>query len=291
MDKDSLPFGKRYGHEPINIPFQVNDIDKVLRVDLWNAFYIYIIMPNKKDRWTSDYSTSDFKMLHRVLWAHYFKRAIDDFPVHDEDVFADERKHIEQDTWYKVYQFFEFLLRTIQDDQLYNFSNFVAYLSAKLKENNAGYVIISNKFVPIINETEINEINKTKALADKYGLSNIQDHLNSSLELLSKKPLPDYRNSIKESISMVEVISRMIEPENTLGKALNKLEKNKRINSQFKAGFENLYAYTNGKDGIRHALMTEKDIDIEDAQFFLVACSACTNYLIAKAKKANLLDK
>jgi hypothetical protein len=89
---------------------------------------------------------------------------------------------------------------------------------------------------------------------------------------------------------MVEVISRIIEPsENTLGKALNKLDKHQKISNTLKSGFEKLYAYTNDKNGIRHALMDEPSVDFEDAKFFLISCSAFTNYLIEKAKKDNLL--
>lgn len=125
-------------------------------------------------------------------------------------------------------------------------------------------------------------------------LSGILVHLNSAIELLSKKPVSDSdcRLSIKESISMVEVIPRIIEPtENTLGSALKRLDKNQKINPNLKAGFKKLYVYSNDKNGIRHALMNEQIINPEDAKFFLIACSAFTNYLIEKAKKENLLNE
>ena len=67
------------------------------------------------------------------------------------------------------------------------------------------------------------------------------------------------------------------------------LEKKNKINLTLKAGFEKLYPYSNNKNGIRHALMDEEIINPEDAKFFLIACSAFTNYLIEKAKQENLL--
>ena len=54
---------------------------------------------------------------------------------------------------------------------------------------------------------------------------NIQIHLNAALEKYAQRPIGDYRNSIKESISAVEALCREKTGENTLGKALNKLEK------------------------------------------------------------------
>jgi hypothetical protein len=89
---------------------------------------------------------------------------------------------------------------------------------------------------------------------------------------------------------MVEIVARIIEPkQNSLGKALNKLNVNQHINPIFKDAVEKLYAYTNGKSGIRHAMMEEEEISIEDARYFLIACSAFSNYLIEKAKKQSIL--
>lgn len=174
--------------------------------------------------------------------------------------------------------------------EYFAYDKFVDFLNSKLKENNSAYMLNKNQFIPITNEEELNELKLTNESSIRYQLLGVQEHLNSAVSLISQKPNPDFRNSIKESISMVEAISRIIEPsENTLGKALNKLSKSQRINETLKLGFEKLYAYTNDKNGIRHALMDDKSIEIEDARFFLISCSAFTNYLIEKAKNENLL--
>lgn len=215
---------------------------------------------------------------------------MDDFPSYDSELAKLIRNHIEKDPWFKVYNFFEFIFKNIEEDGAYSIEYFGGYIDDMLRRNNSAYRLISHKFIPITNDTEINAIKKVGTESEKYGLGGIQKHLNSSLELISKKPKADLRNSIKESISMVEVICRIIEPtENNLGKALNKLEKNGRVNQTLKSAFEKLYAYTNGKNGIRHALMDDENLGIEDARFFLISCSAFTNYLIEKANNENLL--
>lgn len=287
-DKDNLPFSKRYGYEPVEIPFQVDDIDHILRTELWNAFYIFIY---RRIESAESYSKGTFRSLHKVLWVHFFKKALDDFPRYDFEFSNFIRQHIERGIWYKVYELFEFVFRNIADGHTYQYLEFQDYVNTKLRENNSAYTLSGNKFIPITNQAEINELKQTQRSAENHGLTGIQEHLNSAIELLSQKPKPDFRNSIKESISMVEAISRIIEPkENTLGKALNKLDKNQKISGTLKAGFEKLYAYTNDKNGIRHALMDDQTVDFEDAKFFLIACSSFTNYLIEKARKENLLS-
>ena len=119
--------------------------------------------------------------------------------------------------------------------------------------------------------------------------TNIRTHLNKALELYAQRPVGDYRNSIKESISAVEAYCREITDENTLGDALKKLNsKGVLIPPMLKVAFEKLYAYTNQPDtGIRHALMDEDGTytpALEEALFMLVSCSSFINYLNKKLK-------
>lgn len=115
----------------------------------------------------------------------------------------------------------------------------------------------------------------------------MREHLTKAIELCSKRPIGDYRNSIKESISAVEYICRKKTGENDLGKGLSKLEKKGVIiPNLLKKAFDTLYAYTNNEEtGIRHALMDEDGTyapGVDEAIFMLVSCSAFINYLNKK---------
>jgi hypothetical protein len=44
-------------------------------------------------------------------------------------------------------------------------------------------------------------------------------------------------------------------------------------------------------DGIRHALLEESTLDLDDAKFMLVSCSGFVNYLAAKAAKAGVIAR
>ena len=70
--------------------------------------------------------------------------------------------------------------------------------------------------------------------------------------------------------------------------ALHKLENHIPTHLSFKTAMENLYKYTNDSDGIRHALMNAPDLYYEDALYFLVSCSAFTNYLTFKANRESI---
>ena len=110
---------------------------------------------------------------------------------------------------------------------------------------------------------------------------------------MSDKKSPDYRNSIKESISSVESVCKLItgNSDTTMGKALEEIEKQGKINlhPDMKEAFKKLYNYTSDASGIRHSLMDSKTgSDFADAKFMLVSCSAIVNYLILKANQVGI---
>jgi hypothetical protein len=77
-------------------------------------------------------------------------------------------------------------------------------------------------------------------------------------------------------------------PKATLGPALSAVEKKTALHTVLKEAFQKLYGYTSDAQGIRHALMDETTLDMEDAKFMLVSCSAFVNYLVVKAQKAGI---
>lgn len=148
---------------------------------------------------------------------------------------------------------------------------------------NYAYRIVDDLIIEITDDEEIKTVEEAIEQT-----STINTHLSASLKHLSDRPNPDYRNSIKESISAVEALCREITGETTLGPALNKLEKSGvKVPTFLKSGFEKLYVYTNNeKTGIRHALMDDADAPgYNEAKFMLVACSAFVNYVQGKRSK------
>ena len=123
-------------------------------------------------------------------------------------------------------------------------------------------------------------------------LDAVNIHLATVLELLSDRKSPDYRNSIKESISAVETLCKLItgNASATLGNALDLIEREGKvkIHPALKQAFDKLYGYASSADGIRHGMLKESDLLFEDAKFFLVACSGFVNYLLAKSAKLGI---
>ncbi len=145
-----------------------------------------------------------------------------------------------------------------------------------------GYRFVDGIITPICDEYEIESINQ--ALDIKF--QPVYEHISKANRLIADRNNPDYENSIKESISAVEAICKIITDASgydaTLGNMLKMLVKNGvEIHPDLNAAFNCLYKYSSDANGIRHAgKLGGAASTFEEAKFMLVSCSAFINYLI-----------
>jgi len=191
--------------------------------------------------------------------------------------------------YFEIFQLLEDIIKLCKTYQPPKAQEFLDGIQNAFEKWNSPYRFHKGEIIPISNQEEIEELRNVELNAIELHLESVEKHLLQAIKHL--KPNGDLRNSIKESFLMVESVARLIAPKtNSLGDALNKLDKAKKINPVLKAGFEKMYGYSNGPDGIRHALMEKEDLSMEDARYFLISCSAFTNYLFEKGRKLNLFE-
>jgi hypothetical protein len=187
--------------------------------------------------------------------------------------------------WNEVYDFIEFVANVAPDD--FESKRFMQFCNMILEREMSAYRFVDGVIVQLTSEEEIAEIEQV--LNAPAPLKPVTTHLKTALTLLSDKINPDYRNSIKESVSAVESMCNLITgSKDTLGEALRKVEAKVAIHAALKKGFSNIYGYTSDASGIRHALLDEANLGFEDAKYMLVSCSAFINYLVSKAAKAGI---
>lgn len=220
--------------------------------------------------------------LQRYLWTRYLDEREGDYSYGYNVIIHYLKNPIKK--WYEKFDIIEetlYFLREKMDTVVYRttcFNYFKNDLNNEFERLNVGHRIIDEFITDIISNSEIESIDT----ALLQSADSVKEHFQNSLMLYAQRPEADYRNSIKESISAVEAYCRIKTGENTLGKALKKLEDNGiTIHSRLKSAFEQLYAYTNdGDTGIRHALIEAESVPTSaEALFMLVSCTAFVNYL------------
>jgi hypothetical protein len=257
-------------------------MDQPLRNALWNwAFWAR--EKNNSSGWSEEYW---YAAATGGVWDELLHATLDTIPLNPRN---DIKRWFMALPWDEAYGFIEYLLPLVNHyrDEYgrYKPTDLRARLNGVLERELSGYRVIRDELVPVTSPTEIAEI--ASAAAPKKGFEVVSQHIVSSLSLLGKKPEPDYRNSVKESISAVEAAAKLLTGEKSGGidKALAILDKQYKLHPAFKQALSKLYAYTSDDDGIRHSLLEEDTVDESEARFFLVACSAFANWLLSVGQR------
>jgi hypothetical protein len=282
-----MKFSEKYGFTSVRSVLQTNSMDDGLRNRLWNLICATYFATVPKVRYRDQlFSYPDAQATFQAIWHRHFKETTDSIEASYIDALQQLRELYFKSEWYEVYDLIQFLAEFDPVPHLRD--NFVNMTNEIFKEELSGYQFVSDQIVQITSEEEIAAIEQALSVPDS--LKPVREHLRQSLTLLANKTNPDYRNSIKESISAVESLCKIIAkmPKASLPDALAAIEKKATLHASLKQGFSKLYGYTSDADGIRHALMEEPNLDIEDAKFMLVSCSGFVNYLVVKAQKAGI---
>ena len=282
-----MKFSERIGQSQIKVDIQLDYMDNDLLNSLWNLVTMYITEPIRESRFIS---SSEYKPFIQSLWFNHFKEPLDEIPNSTIDI-----KHLLRERYFswnhlEVYDFIDFVARTEQQHLPFDKELFIRDCNGILKRELSGYRFVNNQLAPITSELEINSIENALKNSLDNNFKGVHIHLSEALNKLSDKTNPDYRNSIKESISAVESVCQQItgDKNSELGKALKKLKEILPIHGALEQGFIKLYGYTSDGDGIRHAMMDEDNLDQEDALYMLISCSSFTNYLMTKADKLGI---
>lgn len=279
-----MSFSERYGHKPIKEIIQIESMDEPLRNGLWSLLQVHCwnhVRPSSGiygGYYLNDYGNEEIQSLCQRLWFNYFKKPLDQLSNDWSKVLAQLREYFFECKWYESYDFIEFVCNNYDRYQFKDL--FMKSCNQLLEKEMSGYRFINGVITKITEEQELAEIEQ--AIETSQGPVN--KHLQRSLELLSERSAPDYRNSIKESISAVEslVSITLKSDKGTLGQLVKKLEDEIGLHPALGAAFGSLYGYTSDEGGIRHALTEIEKVDFNDAKFMLVVCSAFINFVTGK---------
>jgi hypothetical protein len=275
-----LRFSQRQGFAPVRTQLQVDSMDEPLRNWIWDIVKALCL----KVEYSRGFSGKTILPFMYPWWCVYLKKTEDTMLLEEKAAIASIRKYSFAAEWHEVYDIVEHFGRQFRHKV--EFDKYTEKINKALKGESAGFRYVGGKITPITSTSDIAALETALQLK----VSSVQTHLNHALTLFSNRTKPDYRNSMKESISAVEALCKIITKDKnaTLETALKTIGDKVAIHPTLKDAFRKLFAYSGDAEGIRHAMKDEPTLDTEDALFMLVSCSTFISYLTAKAVKAGI---
>ena len=282
-----MKFSQRHGYTPIKNTIQLETIDDALRNALWSVLQIHYWDTVQSDHdiitsrlRLSNYGNENLRLLCQRLWLNFLKVPLDTLPDGWQTIYDQLRKFFFTCKWYEVYDFVEFVAQYHPEND--RNAQFIEGANIFLEREVSAYRFVDGRIVQITAKEEIEAIEA----ASTKERGPVQEHLERALQLLADRRTPDYRNSIKESISAVEAMVKSISgiDSGTLGDLLKHLARKHPIHPALEGAFTKLYGYTSDAKGIRHALIDDNRVTFDEAKFMLVTCSAFVNYVRGVSK-------
>lgn len=276
-------FSQRIGAVAAPSIIQLESISDQLRNSAWNLI-VSFFGEGEMGWWRIAELSSQF----------YFKLPVDELPPYNHKRQEWIKKRFYAMTWYEVYDYIEFVVEWYELSgvrQKYRTEQLHKVFNRVLEEELSGYRFLGGELVPLSSPAEVAAIESALATTSTTGLAGAHAHILAALRLLAQRPDPDYRNSIKESISAVEALAKQLGTADSQGLAgaLTELGKKVPLHGGFRAGLLSLYGYTSDEGGIRHAMLEEPNLGYDEAKYMAVACSAFVNFLAAKAQSVGIL--
>jgi hypothetical protein len=251
-------FSERMGH--VKLAVQRESLDDALKNVLWNLVYRELDCDLDVERsllihdiWTSHWCLTSDSL--RDYW-HHARNQVRDFYFQLE--------------WFQIMDLLEHLSPVLEDE-----------FNEALESHRSVYRLVAGKVVEVTDGASIEAIEKAIEATDPF--PGVRSHLTKAVECLAKRPKADYANTMKEAISAVETLVRLIvsKPTATLGDALKVLKNYLPVHPALVNSWSNLYGYASAEPGVRHGAGADAPtVTNADAMYMLVTCSAIVSYLI-----------
>lgn len=196
--------------------------------------------------------------------------------------------HLKECEWTEFYDFVELLgsllIRKEADsfiDAPEHFKDYQTRVNALFQEDGIGWSLgDKSELYRQVPKALAKRISATDAaLQDRYSVARV--HFQKALSYLHQHPI-DEGNSIKETISALESVARVIFPKaSTLGAAIKLMRKDDRYSQHLVDALEKLYVYSNATPFVRHGHTGEGRPSLPEAELALFGGVAFIRYLIA----------
>ncbi|TFC87456.1 AbiJ-NTD4 domain-containing protein [Cryobacterium sp. TMT4-31] len=279
-------FSEANGYSEPRTIAQVDGLDIVTRIAVWNAIYP-AIRKSEFGYHNQENNSMIFDKTPEVVWTDFFGKMVDEVPSGDV-VWSMSKQVMLEEPLNRVFDLLEVVIPALVFDLPEQSTDrvndvFIRHL--------VGYRVVRRRVIRIDFGVESDSVVAALSASSLPGLEGVFKHIENSIVLLSERNAPDYPNTVKEAMSGVEAMCEFLTGKNQLGKALKDFSNTGLAISgvQIEA-WNKMYGWASNENGVRHGSFRIPNVDHAIAKYLVITGAAFVSLLIEKAREAGKLN-
>ena len=157
-------------------------------------------------------------------------------------------------------------------------------INTLFREEHMGFELRDGKVEKIGSGFIDARIKEARYLLKEPEFTGADKHFEKALKALNTRPNPDVENCVKDAISAIESVGRIIfnDEKALLSDIIRKMARNKTIPKPLDEAIQKVYAYRGDQPGVAHGLVGTSKVTIDEAEFVLAMSAAIIIYLVKK---------
>jgi tetratricopeptide (TPR) repeat protein len=184
--------------------------------------------------------------------------------------------------WWQFYDTCEVLWQGLE----YKRDNLSEEINTLFREEHLGFELRGGKVEKIGSGFIDARVKEARYLLKEPEFTGADKHFEKAMKALNARPNPDVENCIKDAVSAIESVGRIIvnDEKALLSDIIKDMAKNKTIPKPLDEAIQKIYAYRGDQPGVAHGLVGTSKVTIDEAEFVLAMSAAIIIYLVKKRK-------
>ncbi len=187
--------------------------------------------------------------------------------------------------WWQFYDICEVMWDTISSgDFVSEIGKFSKEVNELFREEQLGFKLSNGKVQKIGSGFIDANINETRFLLKEPEFKSADELFEKAIKALNERPKPDVENCIKDAVSAIESIARILtnNEKALLSDFIKESVQNNVIPKPLDQTFQKIYAYRGNEPGVAHGAIKPSKVTEDEAELVLAMSAAMIIYLVKK---------
>ena len=187
--------------------------------------------------------------------------------------------------WWQFYDICEVLWQGLEYNKREK-NSLSEEINTLLREEHLGFELRDGKVEKIGSGFIDARVEEARYLLKEPEFKGADEHFEKALKALNTRPNPDVENCVKDAVSAIESVGRIIvnDEKAMLSDIIKKMARSGLIPRPLDEAIQKVYAYRGNQPGVAHGLVGTSKVTINDAEFVLAMSAAIIIYLVKKRR-------